>query len=262
MRGLLINAICVAISGLPLMAPFGSDAAAQNVKSGEGSAIVSLFIARRVSSLTEYDAQRKKQSATTKSASSEARTASKGSQTTKTRTNKTNLETETSGSTTLRTAKNVYQELSSTDLGAAMTSIFAPAGYETIEYDDVVSECGGVERSVISDIFKTADDMPRKIWKSARKAAQECDVHFFARGTMTAGVARTHQSGLKLVTVSVRGSVFDISKRLPRRIGAIGPVQFGGRGRSEEVAMRNALNLAAKKTASIITKQLENKNIQ
>ena len=62
--------------------------------------------------------------------------------------------------------------------------------------------------------------------------------------------------------VSVRGQVWSITKKLPRKVASVGPVQFAGLGPNDTVAMRNALILAAKEAGTAIVDQLNAKGIQ
>jgi hypothetical protein len=203
-----------------------NDAMSQN--SEEASVFVTLFVARQADSSKEFDAKRNANS----------------------------------GNVLRKSERTIYKVISSKDIDNAMSIKLSEAGFETADYDSVVSNCGGAERSKISSQFMKGDDIPRRTRSSAIKASRECGVKYFAIGSMTADVATTHQSGLKLVFVSVRGTVYDITKKLPRKVGVIGPVQYGGRGPNENIARRNALLLAGGKAAEIIVNQLNKKGLK
>ena len=69
-------------------------------------------------------------------------------------------------------------------------------------------------------------------------------------------------TGEKRVYVSVRSQVLDLSGMLPRILASVGPVQYAGLGPDQQVAMRNALQSAAKEVASSISDQLKSKGMQ
>ena len=106
------------------------------------------------------------------------------------------------------------------------------------------------------------DDMPSRMWRKARKAAQKCEIKFFARGTMTAGIGKPHPSGMKAMYVKIRGFVYDISRRMPRKVGAIGPVSVRGLGPDDSSALSDALVASGKKAAEEIVKRLQKKRIR
>ena len=62
--------------------------------------------------------------------------------------------------------------------------------------------------------------------------------------------------------VSVRGQVWNISRRLPRQVASVGPVQFAGMGPNPTVAKNNALVLASKEAAQILVNQMNAKGLQ
>ncbi len=143
-----------------------------------------------------------------------------------------------------------------------MGEVLFTAGFEVVSYDDVVSECGGTERYVIADEFRESDEMSRPSRKGAIKASRECEVEIFATGTLDVGVQDTDSvTGNIAVWVNVRGQVWSIKKRLPRKIASVGPVQFKGEGPNDDVAKRNALILAAREASKAIVDQLNAKGI-
>ena len=83
-----------------------------------------------------------------------------------------------------------------------------------------------------------------------------------ATGTLDIGAPDLDPvSGSRRVFVSVRGQVLDLQAKLPRRVASVGPVQYSGLGPDETVAMRNALNKAAKEGARTLVDQLNAKGI-
>ena len=107
------------------------------------------------------------------------------------------------------------------------------------------------------------DDMSRRSRGSAIGASRDCEIRLFATGTIDIGVQDIDPvSGNRRVYVSVRGQVWNIDKRLPKKVTSVGPVQYAGLGPNDKVAMRNALTLAAEKAGREIVDQLNAKGIR
>ena len=68
-------------------------------------------------------------------------------------------------------------------------------------------------------------------------------------------------SGEQKVIVSINGMVWNIDKKLPRKVASVGPVQYFGLGPDKDTARRNALRLAAKSAAETVSSQLGNKDL-
>ena len=243
-------------------AVFGNLAAAGQQETGEGSVFTFIFVSRQAVLAKTKDAKRIDiTQAQTASTANESMAASDNSMSSSSDTNSIQKNT-TGGSTEISATRRQYKIMSSQDINAAMGGVLSTAGFEIIDYDDVVSYCGGVERNVIAEEFKLNDDMSRNSRKSAINAAKDCEASLFATGTLDVGVQDIDPTtGQKRVYVSVRGQVWNIMKRLPRKIASVGPVQYSGLGPDDSVAMRNALNFAAEKAAKSIVEQLNAKNI-
>jgi hypothetical protein len=65
-----------------------------------------------------------------------------------------------------------------------------------------------------------------------------------------------------MVTVRIQGTVFNILKRVPRRVADIPPAQYIGIGSNEDSARTNALALAGKKAGETITKLMQEKGLR
>ena len=222
---------------------------------GSGSAFSSLFVARRI---TESQQFMDKKTLVGHSESEISGNYSQGVETA------TRTEMSRSGGNVVRkVAKNKYGKLSSTDFNAAFNEIMTSNGFETIDYPDVASECGGPAYSDLQIAFMKGHELPQNLRTKAIKAAKKCDVQFFAAGYLNVGAPESDNiSGNRKVVVSVNGMVWNIQKRLPRKVGSVGPVQAFGLGPDDDTARRVALEIAAKKAADIIASQLGVKNIK
>ena len=243
-------------------ATLGSMSAAGNGATGDGSGFTFVFVARQAISSKTKDAKRiditQVEGAYTADESLTANNSganSSGSYNSVTKS--------TSGGSTERTATTrQYQVISSQDIDSAMSNVLATAGFEIINYEDVVDECGGTEPEDIREEYRAQDDMSRESRKEAIAGTRDCDVPLFATGTIDVGVQDTDpKTGNQRVFVSVRGQVWNVEGRLPKKVAAVGPVQYSGLGPDDSVAMRNALNLAGREAAKSIVEQLNAKGI-
>lgn len=255
--------IRASINETALDAFLGASTKAAQQKTGEGTPFVFLFMARQTDSMKSYDEKRmvvtkneSKKGSQVKEANSETTDASSDQSI------EENKKT-TGGTTERKQSKITYEVSSSQDIDSAMGEVLSTAGFEITNYDDVVANCGGADRSVVSKEFSTSDDMTASTRKSAIQATKDCEVNLFATGTVDIGVHDTDPvSGNKRVYVSVRGQVWNIDSKLPKKVASVGPVQYSGLGPDEQVAKRNALILAAKEAGKAIVDQLNAKGIK
>jgi hypothetical protein len=167
---------------------------------------------------------------------------------------------ETGGSTLRRNDETKYRVRSASDADAAIKEVFAGAGFEVVDYPDVAANCDGTTPQALRQEFSAADEISGQTRKAAFDAARQCEVGYFAVGTLDVGMSDTDPvTGNKRVYVSVRGQIWNISGKLPRSIVTVGPVQYAGLGPNPEVAMRNALKLAATEGAKVMVDQLNAK---
>jgi hypothetical protein len=229
---------------------------------GQGNPFVFLFIARQASSSKAYDDKRVSVAISDKSVAQQDKSESLDeSETSVSKTSISDKRT-SGGSTERKKANTAYEITSSQDIDAAMGDVFTSSGFEVISYDDVVANCGGIDRSKITKEFAVSDDMSTDTRKSAINATRQCEVGLFATGTVDIGLRDTDPvSGNKRVFVSVRGQVWNIESKLPKKVASVGPIQFSGMGPDEDVAKRNALIKAARESAKVIADQLNSKGI-
>ena len=271
------------------------------VEPGEGSEIVGLFVARQAQSSKEFDARVKKDASAEATVEADDKSKEKSQSMTKEigrasggkavsgtfqkkkrkrrskRTRRVSSSNESGGSTERRSEEIRYKIISAEPVNNAMNKILSNAGYELTDYDEIAADCDGPPREEIEESFVTRDSLTSRHKIGARKAAVECEVQFFARGTMTADIARTHKSGLKIVYVRVRGEVrmyVEKKKRKKRRrkkrrsrgswksVVTVDEQQYSGLGPNESVARTNALKKAGEKAAEWIAQELRRKGIK
>lgn len=235
-------------------------------KKGGGELMAFVFLARQQDSVRAFDARRTDVSQVSVSTTagensveaSAGNTEALGEQASITKTNKR----VTGGSTERKSDKITYRVSSSENIDAAMSDALTTGGYEIAAYADIEAECGGETLERIRDEYVAADELTTATRKKMLDGARTCEVRYMATGTLDIGVADTDPvTGNRRVFVSVRGQVLDLQQKLPRRVASVGPVQYSGLGADESVAMRNALNNAAKASAHALIDQLNAKGI-
>ena len=220
------------------------------------SAFSFLFLARKSTAVTQFDVK------TTTIKEAETTTAVKESDSNEVGTTSSSKVT-TGGSTVRKEDKAVYAMESAEDIDAAMGDVLTTAGIDYIAYNDVVGSCAGVAPEAIREEFVNADEFTADTRKKVISAVRECEIKYFAYGTIDAGLSDVDPvSGNKRVFVSVRAKLLDVSQKLPRQVGSVGPKQFAGLGPDQVVAKRNALTVAANELARALVDQLNAKGIR
>jgi hypothetical protein len=243
-------------------ATLGSMSQASKQGTGKGSPFVFLFVSRAATNIKMYDDKRVTVSKKEKGSVSEDKSVQSDNIDASSSKTMDMEKSTTGGSTERKKSKISYEVASSQDIDSSMGDVLSTAGFEVISYDDVVANCGGVDKTQVSKEFSQSDDMTTETRKAAINASRDCEVNIFATGTLDVGVQDTDPvSGNKRVFVSVRGQVWSLENKLPRKIASVGPVQFSGLGPDDKVAERNALNLAAREAAKIIVDQLNSKGV-
>jgi len=224
----------------------------QQVGRSKDSVFSFLFMARKAATITQFDARQTKVS---QSETSIAEGDGSGVSST--------AKTVTGGSTQRKADSTTYAVTSSQDLDAAMGEVISTSGIEYVGYDDIVESCDGVPVKTFRDEYVNSDELSSKTRAAVIKAARDCEVRYFAYGTVDSEVSmRDPATGNQRVFVSVRSQLWDISARLPRKIGSVGPKQYSGLGPNESVAGRNALSSAARELARTLVDQLNAKGIR
>jgi hypothetical protein len=239
-----------------------AESAAGKLTSGDGSLFSFIFLAREAAEVKSYDA-RKTQISKNESKNLTKEKSAIGDGTMVSGDSKKSMSKVQSGGNTIKKADNVrYRVSSAADMDSAVNEILSPAGYEVVDYNDVVSECGGVELEVIKDEFSANHEISRSARKSALNGARECEVSYFALGTLDVGMPSIDSvSGLKRVYVSVNAQVWNIEKRLPKRVASVNSDPIAGLGPNPIVAKNNALKKAATDAAKTIVDQMNAKGV-
>ena len=211
-----------------------------------------LFMARKASSITRFDARR---TVAAQAEAADTNSADGGNSATRTLV--------TGGSSQQKADAVSYEVGSSQDVDAAMGEVLNTSGIEYVGYEDIVGNCHGLAPQRFQAEFVQSDELSPQTRAEVIKAARECEVRYFATGTIDTEVASIDPvTGNQKVFVSVRSQLWDISKKLPRKIGSVGPKQYSGLGPNQNVAGRNALALAARDVIRNLVDQLNAKGIR
>lgn len=255
-------AVRVKINESAVETKLSSESAAGKLESGDGSLFSFIFVAREASEVKSYDAKKTNITMTESKNMAEEKSAMDNNTMISGDSTKSMKKVQTGGSTVRKADRVSYIVSSNQNLDASINEILSPAGFEIVEYTDVVSECGGAELEIIKNEFSSNHEVSRQTRKSALRSARECEVSYFAIGTLDVGMQDTDPtSGLKRVYVSVNAKVWNIEKRLPKRIASVNSDTFAGLGPNARVARDNALKKAATKAAKIIVDQMNAKGI-
>lgn len=170
----------------------------------------------------------------------------------------------TSGSTTRRAQRVKWGLGDAKDVDANISKYLTESGYEPSAYADVAAECGSVKTAEVradllaSETAELSDDVRKEVFKAMR----DCEQRFFAIGTLDFdSIEQDRNSGGVRARASVNVQVYELSKRIPRRVASVGPVDYYGVGPREDGARSDALKQAATEAAQQIVNQLRAKNL-
>ncbi|NJB68503.1 hypothetical protein GGQ74_002176 [Desulfobaculum xiamenense] len=236
--------------------------AAGSNATGEGSLFSFVFLARETSSVKSFKDKETSVEMSQEVGTVEESAASHGGSAAEAVSKESMKKTVTGGNVEKKADKIAYTVSSSSDVDSAMNEILSPAGFEVVDYRDVLSECGGADFNTIKDEYACGSELSNETRREAINGCRMCEIQFFATGTLDVGINDIDPvSGMKRVYVSVNANVWNISGRLPRKVAAVGPIQYAGLGPDAVVAKRNALRKAAAEAATTIVDQMNAKKI-
>jgi hypothetical protein len=170
----------------------------------------------------------------------------------------------TKGGSTIQKADEIQYRVTTTgEINSAMSDVFTENGFEVVDAVYLEDESSGrVSIESFRRDYSSGDDIDPTTLNSAVAGMRDLDISYFALGTLDVGMRDTDpQTGLVRVHVTVTGQVKSLTKRFPKTVASVGPVQYAGLGPNSTVARNNALKLAAEKAATQLTAQLHAKNL-
>lgn len=170
----------------------------------------------------------------------------------------------TTGGSTIQKADEIQYRVTTTgEINSAMSDVFTENGFEVVDAVYLEEESSGrVSIESFREDYSSGDDIDPATLSAAVAGMRDLDISYFALGTLDVGMRDTDpQTGLVRVHVTVTGQVKSLTKRFPKTVASVGPVQYAGLGPNSTVARNNALKLAAQKAAAQLTAQLHAKNL-
>lgn len=245
----------------------GGGAPASRPASAQHSMLTFLFLARGQSSVQTFDAKVYKRAdadATSTRQTSEGESIRGGNVSTSDSVEEHASATATTGGSTTRKADKVDWSVSrASEINTAMTGVFADAGYDVVEADQVEGASHGllnIDR--IRTAYSHGDDLPSTLTHDATLGVQQAGIGLFALGTLDVGMQDIDPvSGNTRIYVTVTGKVYDVQGRFARTLSSVGPVQYAGLGPDASIARINALKVAAEKTAQQMVDELNSKGL-
>jgi hypothetical protein len=246
--------------------------AAGGAKSGEGSAFGFLILPRIQAEAKSFDATVVKKGTASASMESEKveaeqlRDSNGGVTERRIQGEKVTLSAKekTSGSTTRKSQNVTWAIGDAKDVDANISKYLTEAGYETSAYADVAAECGSVKTAEVradllaSETAELSDEIRKMVFDAMRK----CEQKFFAIGTLDFdSIERDRNSGGVRARAVVNVQVYELSRRIPRKVASVGPVDYYGIGPREDGARSDALKQSAKEAAQQIVNQLRSKDL-
>ena len=243
------------------------------VSGGDGSYMVWVFAAKQAmatvgGTTTTFEAKRtkieKEQTAesATESAADDGTTMTASAET-------ESISKDTSGGSTVQkgavvtSAKREYVLVSTIDIDTKISSVLSLAQFEPVDYLDALDMCGGEELEIIQEEIALNGRMSRATRKLVIAGLRECDIKYLAIGTIDINtpIPDTRTGGFS-VMVSVTGEVLDLSRRLPKKVAVIGPIQKRSGGIEGNEAIRNALSNAGELAGQEIVSRLNAKKLK
>jgi len=235
--------------------------------SGEGSAFAIIFQARRATSMKSIEKRTTKIKAAEGTQSTKEAAVAKGGSVVSGTTNKSMSRTDTGGSSIRQGSRIQYEIISAKYVGTTMDEILSVAGFETIPYRELSTDCGAPNSKLIKESYIHGDELPDELWADIKAAMKDCEIKFLAVGTLDIDTPNTDPSrGNIVVTTRALAKVYMAKKRgkrtLLRSVASYGPAQIKGWGDDDMIASTNSLRQAAKLVATDIVDQLNQKGLR
>ena len=238
---------------------------------GDGAYMVWIFAAKQASytkesDVTTYDADVSKQNSAKSLNSQETVFAEDDTTTVESTLTETKSKSSSGGETTQRGAERTavireFDLVPTIDFNTKFSEIMSLNNYEPTEYLDVLDACGGEELEVVEEELAFDGRMSRETRRAVVTGLRDCEVAYLAIGTIEVNQPKVSAVEGYTVTVSITGEVLDVSRRLPKKVAAIGPVLGQAGGDEDNIAVKNALTIAGDLAAKEIVSRLNAKGV-
>ena len=238
---------------------------------GDGAYMVWIFAAKQAvytkeSDVTTYDANVSKQSSAKSLNSQETVFAEDDTTTVESTLTETKSKSSSGGETTQRGSERTavireFELVSTGEFNTQFSEIMSLNFYEPTDYLDVLDACGGEELEVVEEELAFDGRMSRETRRAVVTGLRDCEVAYLAIGTIEVNQPKVSAVEGYTVTVSITGEVLDVSRRLPKKVAAIGPVLGQAGGDEDNIAVKNALTIAGDLAAKEIVSRLNAKGV-
>ena len=234
-----------------------------NISMDDRSYLTFVFLARKAVSVKMYDDKVSKRVDTTSVEEISESQALDGTSVAVSGETYTSNSITTGGSTESKSDNIEYDVSSSDDINTTVMKVFLNAGYEVVEAEMVEDETDGqMDLTAFVSDFSQGDDISAGTRKSAATGCRDCDIRYLSIGKLDIGQnMKDPVTGMIDVAVNVNAKVYDVSKRFPKTVAAVGPVQYSALGQTQTIAERNALQRAGEKAAGELMSQMRAKNL-
>ncbi|MBI07515.1 MAG: hypothetical protein CMM54_11090 [Rhodospirillaceae bacterium] len=240
---------------------------------GDGSYMVWLFAAKQAISTVggtsqTFDAKRTKIKKEQKAESSTESAADDGTTIAISEETESFSKDSSGGSTVQKGAittssEREYVLVSTKDIDTKISSILSLAQFEPVDYLDALDACGGEELEIIQEEIAINGRMSRATRKLVISGLRDCEIKYLAIGTIDINTPRPDKrTGGFSVMVSATGEVLDLSRRLPKKVAVIGPVQKRSGAIEDNEAVRRALSDAGDLVGQEIVSRLNAKKLK
>ncbi|QGG80193.1 hypothetical protein GH975_06230 [Litorivicinus lipolyticus] len=154
----------------------------------------------------------------------------------------------TSGSSTRVSQEAEYRVGNVVQVTGALSEAFNNAGFDAYDYSDIAANCGGPSSDVVMSAIleRASGDLPGAMRKGVFDATRDDGClagEFFVLGTIDIDSIELKQ-GIVHASAIVNVQIFDLSRRIPKRVASIDSVRRDGEGTTEDKAVSNAISKA------------------
>ena len=279
------------LNGSLLHNAVNKSSATSQTASVQRSNILSIFVARQIDSIKNFDARVYKREDVDKSVSGQSQASVSGTQSvsnqgsqgqsiganriavndSKTTTGNAqarasasshvhaSASVETGGSTVQKSSQTDWRLFPSADLNSAITSVLTQQGYEVVDEAFVESQSNGMlSIKAIDTDYSTGQDLQPTTLVHMELGAKNLGIRYLVLGTMDMGQSGTDpNNGNVRVGVIVNAKVYDLSGPFPRQAVVVGPEQYFGESSTEQMAQVQALKNAGLAAAKELTSQMQ-----
>ena len=168
-----------------------------------------------------------------------------------------------SGNLTRRSQDSEFTLGNVVQVTGALSEAFNNAGFDAYDYSDIAANCGGPSAdNVMNAILDRASgdlsgDMRKGVFDATRD--KNCLAgEFFILGTIDVDSIELKQ-GITHASAIVNVQIFDLSRKIPKRIASIDSVRRDGEGSTEDKAVSNAISRATELASNEILSAFSNR---